>query len=419
MSIRSDIKPRSRKALVPIAIIHKSAIVRAGLTQILQLGGFRVVAGGSRLEDIPEKIFRYETNQLILMGLGDYGPALLTQIRALKGRYDSARVVVIGENLHARELVPILEAGVNCILLGNDMCSETLIKSLELVLLGEVVFPLSLVNGLKDWLQPLNGSLALTPAAGSIPVSRAGDYCPSTTQNDTKFHLSAREKAILRHLMQGASNKMISRELEVAEATIKVHVRAVLRKIRASNRTQAAMWAHKYLSLGPESGHTLSRDCPGQRKFTVGADPNACCGFAAHNVSARADGQARSAALATRQHERQASRLFRRVGSRRSGSPRCNQVDLSRNARDGFQCFVMSEWPGNGIVNAVVNVSIEIGQPDHEKVLRTRGRILRSDLDYRQHTRVPRPIDADNPHWKIAPPFASEAFLSPHGFMIR
>jgi two-component system nitrate/nitrite response regulator NarL len=55
--------------------------------------------------------------------------------------------------------------------------------------------------------------------------------------------LSSREAEILHCLMQGAPNKIIARKLEVAEATVKVHIKAILRKIRVTNRTQAAMWA--------------------------------------------------------------------------------------------------------------------------------------------------------------------------------
>jgi two-component system nitrate/nitrite response regulator NarL len=47
--------------------------------------------------------------------------------------------------------------------------------------------------------------------------------------------------------MQGAPNKVIARKLEVAEATVKVHIKAILRKIRVANRTQAAMWAVNHL----------------------------------------------------------------------------------------------------------------------------------------------------------------------------
>jgi two-component system nitrate/nitrite response regulator NarL len=49
------------------------------------------------------------------------------------------------------------------------------------------------------------------------------------------------------HLTKGASNKHIARELNIAEATVKVHVKSLLRKIRVSNRTQAAMWAIKHV----------------------------------------------------------------------------------------------------------------------------------------------------------------------------
>ena len=48
--------------------------------------------------------------------------------------------------------------------------------------------------------------------------------------------------------MQGSPNKVIARELDVAEATVKVHVKAILRKIQVSNRTQAAIWATENMS---------------------------------------------------------------------------------------------------------------------------------------------------------------------------
>ena len=55
--------------------------------------------------------------------------------------------------------------------------------------------------------------------------------------------LSSREAAILRCLVQGHSNKVIARTLVMTEATVKVHLKAILRKIHVSNRTQAAIWA--------------------------------------------------------------------------------------------------------------------------------------------------------------------------------
>jgi two-component system nitrate/nitrite response regulator NarL len=47
--------------------------------------------------------------------------------------------------------------------------------------------------------------------------------------------------------MYGTPNKVIARNLDITEATIKVHVKAILRKIGVANRTQAAMWATEHL----------------------------------------------------------------------------------------------------------------------------------------------------------------------------
>ena len=60
--------------------------------------------------------------------------------------------------------------------------------------------------------------------------------------DDAAPQLSPREKLILRCLTQGDSNKSIARKIDSSEATVKVHVKAILRKIRVHNRTQAAIW---------------------------------------------------------------------------------------------------------------------------------------------------------------------------------
>ena len=47
--------------------------------------------------------------------------------------------------------------------------------------------------------------------------------------------------------MGGDANKVIAKRLDITESTIKVHVKSILRKIGATNRTQAAMWANENL----------------------------------------------------------------------------------------------------------------------------------------------------------------------------
>ena len=64
---------------------------------------------------------------------------------------------------------------------------------------------------------------------------------------DVLRSLSRRELVILRTLTEGASNKIIARKLVITESTMKVHMKAILRKLRLQNRTQAAIWAPTHL----------------------------------------------------------------------------------------------------------------------------------------------------------------------------
>ena len=61
--------------------------------------------------------------------------------------------------------------------------------------------------------------------------------------------MADREVRILQCLMQGDSNKVIAHRLGIVEATVKVHIKSILRKVQAANRTQAAMWARQHLQM--------------------------------------------------------------------------------------------------------------------------------------------------------------------------
>ena len=103
--------------------------------------------------------------------------------------------------------------------ISDNQCSRhtPLIQSLQLILLGEKVFPTTLASMLLDM-----------TAAGPQHSVRG---------------LSPREREILQLLVTGASNKLIATRLGITEATVKVHLKTLLRKIDVNNRTQAAIWA--------------------------------------------------------------------------------------------------------------------------------------------------------------------------------
>jgi len=173
-----------------------------------------------------------------------YPNGLGNVVRELKGQHTNARVVILADGFDLDEMRLAIQAGVDGYCLSTTGC-EALIKYLDLVMLGEVVFPSSAF--LKAML-PSHESVivqreALPVAMLAPQAERTGDAKDSVIRT-----LSSREAEILQCLMEGAPNKVIARKLEVAEATVKVHIKAILRKIRVANRTQAAMWAVSHLS---------------------------------------------------------------------------------------------------------------------------------------------------------------------------
>jgi two-component system nitrate/nitrite response regulator NarL len=110
----------------------------------------------------------------------------------------------------------------------------TLVKSLELVMLGESLFPADVLTEIGKE-HGVDIQVEKEVIAYSPPTSHSGRG------------LSARETQILKCLIQGDSNKVIARRLQIGEATVKVHIKAILRKIRVQNRTQAAIWAVNHL----------------------------------------------------------------------------------------------------------------------------------------------------------------------------
>jgi two-component system nitrate/nitrite response regulator NarL len=92
------------------------------------------------------------------------------------------------------------------------------------------------------------------------------------TDVDDMPRLSDRERCILNCLIAGDSNKTIARKIDIAEATVKVHVKAILRKVRVQNRTQAAIWAMSNGLSISTIGHGSHAPAAAEATIPVAAD---------------------------------------------------------------------------------------------------------------------------------------------------
>lgn len=149
---------------------------------------------------------------------------MVVPLKALRQVYPRSRIVFYAQRVQlARSLlIDIFGASLDGCLL-SDSSLEVLRKSLDLVMMGENVFPFSLLLTTL----PTEGEVAEYAQASNGPV------------------FSDRERQVLYFLRDGRSNKFIARELQLSEATIKVHIKTLLRKIGCTNRTQAAIWVTK------------------------------------------------------------------------------------------------------------------------------------------------------------------------------
>lgn len=89
--------------------------------------------------------------------------------------------------------------------------------------------------------------------AGDIYVPELLSRHAASSADDGVASLTPRQRAVLVRLAAGRPNKSIARELGMAEATVKVHVTAILKALGASNRTEAAQLAHR-LGLVDDDG---------------------------------------------------------------------------------------------------------------------------------------------------------------------
>ncbi|CAO3439159.1 LuxR C-terminal-related transcriptional regulator [Azospirillum doebereinerae] len=201
-----------------LVIIDANNLFRQGMVSLLSEKSFEIFGSYSSLSGAVAAGSGDSPPQLVLAdptGMGDF----VETVRTLKAAYPEARLVFINETLDVRALTSTIEAGVDGFLM-KDISRDVLVQSLRLVMMGEKVFP---------------SQLAALLISGNF-------YGKDSASPSSQRGLSNREGQIMRCLLGGNSNKLIAKNLGITEATVKVHLKGLLRKVSATNRTQAAIW---------------------------------------------------------------------------------------------------------------------------------------------------------------------------------
>ncbi len=200
--------------------------------------------------------------ELILMDLGLPGMSGLDDIALLRASYPDIPVVALAASEDLDTVLLALDAGAMGFI-PKSSSAAILVQALHLVLAKGIYLPPSVFlparAGMTAQTKPLAKPAAdraeIAAVDGIRPVREAHqshEFHPAHEQlmtpmgmRPTELGLSPRQTEVLHLILQGKSNKLICRELELSLSTVKVHTSAVLRALHVTTRTQAVVMAAK------------------------------------------------------------------------------------------------------------------------------------------------------------------------------
>ena len=217
-----------------VLLIDDHALVRKGIEGLLRSRGVEVIASVNSGEEGVRRALEL-TPDIVLLDVKMPGMNGIETLRSLRMHGIGAPVLMLTMSSEDSDLSGALRAGAQGYLL-KDMEPEELVPALEAALRGENVIAKELL-----------GTLARIVSRNAAPSAEAPQ--PSASFVD----LTRREMEILEHVAKGLSNKVIAKALNITDGTVKLHVKAILRKLGVDSRVKAAVIAVEH-GLGKRKG---------------------------------------------------------------------------------------------------------------------------------------------------------------------
>lgn len=202
-----------------VLLIDDHPMLRNGVKQLISMAQELVVVAEAGSGEEGLTLAEQYDPDLILLDLNMHGTHGLDTLQRLRQQSYSGRIIVFTVSNHEEDVITAFKRGADGYLL-KDMEPEDLLVSLRQAAVGKMV--------LTESLTPI---LALGVRARNTSVDER-------SLND----LTPRERNILQLLAEGLSNKSIARRLDIAESTVKVHVKNLFKKLKLRSRVEAAVW---------------------------------------------------------------------------------------------------------------------------------------------------------------------------------
>jgi two-component system nitrate/nitrite response regulator NarL len=253
-------------------IIEPHLLVREALESLIENYRYRVVRSVGSTADIGDPTKMRGGPKLVILGAQSADDAV-TEAVSIRKLWSDSKIVLLFEHASTADIQKLLTSEVDgCVPLFAS--PETLIRTLDLVTIEDARVVVT-AGTRHPAIQPAQKHESQQPQVATherpsgstghdsksitvVPMHRtwprmngcgishlnghAGEMQWTPTLRN-RPRLSEREAQILNGLVQGHANKVIARSCDIAEATVKVHMKSILRKIQVANRTQAAVWA--------------------------------------------------------------------------------------------------------------------------------------------------------------------------------
>jgi two-component system nitrate/nitrite response regulator NarL len=202
-----------------VLVVDDHPLFRRGVKQLLSLDTRLEVVGEASSGEEGVSLAASLDPDLVLLDLNMKGMDGVQTLKQMRAAGCSARIVVLTVSDSADDVVAAIRAGADGYLL-KDMEPEDLLSSVR---------------------EALFGRMAISESLGSVLARALRSEAQSLTHD--AGHLTDRERDILACVATGMSNKLIARELDITEGTVKVHVKNLLKKLNFRSRVEAAVWA--------------------------------------------------------------------------------------------------------------------------------------------------------------------------------
>ena len=204
-----------------ILLIDDHPMLRNGVKQLINtINNFEIIGEtGSGIEGV--KLAETLDPDIILLDINMNDVSGLEILRYLREKNISSRIIMFTVSDAKEDIITSLKTGADGYLL-KDMEPEDFLKALKDISEGKVIMDEAISHIILNYMRD--------------------DKNPTTNQSHDINLLTPREHETFNLLVQGLSNKLIAKELDIVESTVKVHIKSIFKKLNFKSRMEMTVW---------------------------------------------------------------------------------------------------------------------------------------------------------------------------------